>query len=292
MTEHFDPYYRWLGIPPKHQPPNYYRLLGLESFESDPEAIRDAAAQRMAHVRTYQLGKHSELSQKILNELGAAKACLLDEEKRAQYDANLRRCLAAAAPKPVPPPAFPTAPTIPEAAASEKFDPYHEWLGVPASEQPPNHYRLLGIPAFEESPTVIENAADRQMMLLRTFQAGKHAAESQRLLNELAAARVCLLNPQKKAAYDQWLRQHLQPSSGQTDRSEADSLDPGLAAALETRRTSAPVIACADRGEEVTTQACGAHRCGGADRGRGRIGGDLVGDGTWQYAKRRGTHKG
>ena len=33
---------------------------------------------------------------------------------------------------------------------SEKFDPYYEWSGIPASEQPPHHYRLLGIPPFEE----------------------------------------------------------------------------------------------------------------------------------------------
>jgi hypothetical protein len=71
MSEAFDPYYRWLGISPKHQPPDHYQLLGVEQFESDPEVIRDAAAQRMAHSRTYQLGQHSELSQKILNELAA-----------------------------------------------------------------------------------------------------------------------------------------------------------------------------------------------------------------------------
>ena len=81
---------------------------------------------------------------------------------------------------------------------ADKFDPYHEWLGIPASEQPPNHYRLLGIPAFEDSPTVIENAADQRMAHLRTFQAGKHSQESQRLLNEVAAARICLLNAEKK----------------------------------------------------------------------------------------------
>ena len=78
---------------------------------------------------------------------------------------------------------------------SERFDACHEWLGIPAAEQPANHYRLLGISAFEESPTVIESAADQRMAHLRTFQTGKHAAESQRLLNEVAAARLCLLNP-------------------------------------------------------------------------------------------------
>ncbi len=44
----------------------------------------------MIHIRTYQMGKHSELSQKILNELSAARVCLLDPEKKAAYDAELR----------------------------------------------------------------------------------------------------------------------------------------------------------------------------------------------------------
>ncbi len=29
----FDPYHKWLGIPPDEQPANHYRLLGLELFE-------------------------------------------------------------------------------------------------------------------------------------------------------------------------------------------------------------------------------------------------------------------
>jgi hypothetical protein len=87
----FDPYHRWLGISPKDQPPNHYRLLGIDVFESDHEVIRDAADRQMAHVRTYQLGPHVDLSQQILNELAAAKACLLDADKKAIYDASLRK---------------------------------------------------------------------------------------------------------------------------------------------------------------------------------------------------------
>jgi WD40 repeat protein len=93
MREAFDPYHRWLAIPPKHQPPNCYRLLGLELYEDDAEVIRDAAAQRMAHVRTYQLGQYSELSQRILNELAGARACLLDQARKAEYDRELRASL-------------------------------------------------------------------------------------------------------------------------------------------------------------------------------------------------------
>ena len=40
------------------------------------------------------------------------------------------------------------------------FDPLHKWLGIPASEQPPNHYRLLGLAAYEEDRDVIDAAAD------------------------------------------------------------------------------------------------------------------------------------
>jgi hypothetical protein len=89
MPVAFDPYHRWLGIPPKDQPANHYRLLGIDRFESDQEVIRDAAEQRMAHVRTYHLGQYSELSQRILNELAAAKACLLDPQRKAAYDRDL-----------------------------------------------------------------------------------------------------------------------------------------------------------------------------------------------------------
>ena len=89
----FDPYHRWLGIPPKHQPPNHYRLLAIEPFEDDPEVIRDAADRQMSHVRSYQLGMHSELSQRILNELGAARACLSDPDTKTAYDEQLRRRL-------------------------------------------------------------------------------------------------------------------------------------------------------------------------------------------------------
>ena len=88
----------------------------------------------------------------------------------------------------------------------EPFDPYYTWLGIPPQEQPPHHYCLLGVRPFEDNPEVIEHAADQRMMHLRTLHTGEHAALSQRLLNEVAAARICLLNPDKKAAYDEQLR--------------------------------------------------------------------------------------
>src|SRR5437868_4002436 len=95
MSEPFDPYRKWLGIPPKDQPPNHYRLLGIAHFEDDPDVIENAATRQIAHVRMFQSGKHSALSQRILNELTAAKLCLLQAEKKAPYDEQLRAKLSA-----------------------------------------------------------------------------------------------------------------------------------------------------------------------------------------------------
>jgi hypothetical protein len=86
------------------------------------------------------------------------------------------------------------------------FDPYHKWLGIPSEEQPANHYRLLGVQVFESDLEVVASAADRQMSHVKTQAVGKYADHSQKLLNELAAARVCLLNPDRKAKYDAQLR--------------------------------------------------------------------------------------
>jgi hypothetical protein len=103
MPPSLDPYHRWLGISPKDQPPNHYRLLALALFEPDVEVIRDAAQQRIVHVRAYQSGPHGELAQKILAELTAAEACLLDPVDKAAYDAQLRAELPPEpAPEPVP----------------------------------------------------------------------------------------------------------------------------------------------------------------------------------------------
>src|SRR3954464_2005089 len=86
------------------------------------------------------------------------------------------------------------------------FDPYYTWLGIRPEEQPPDHYRLIGLRQFEDNPDVIANATDRQMQFLRSMQVGKNAALSQTLLNEISAAGGCLLDPQRKAKYDQELR--------------------------------------------------------------------------------------
>lgn len=94
-----------------------------------------------------------------------------------------------------------------------KFDPYHTWLSIPPEEQPPTHYRLLGVPPLESNPAVIEHAANRQLTHLKTFQSGKFGKYSQRLMNEVCQARICLLNPDRKAVYDAELQAQQQAAA-------------------------------------------------------------------------------
>jgi len=88
----------------------------------------------------------------------------------------------------------------------DDFDPYLHWLGIGPHERPVDHYRLLGVGRFETDLALIGAAADERMTYVRSFQTGPRGSHTQRLLNDLATARVCLLNPRTKATYDDFLR--------------------------------------------------------------------------------------
>ena len=83
MATEFDAHYVWLGIPPEEQPADFYRLLGVNRFESNTDVISNAADQRLRHVRTFQLGERVSYSQALLSELAIARACLLDPARKA-----------------------------------------------------------------------------------------------------------------------------------------------------------------------------------------------------------------
>src|SRR6266446_6275034 len=85
------------------------------------------------------------------------------------------------------------------------FDPYHKWLGIPKDQRPPTYYQLLGVAPNEIDPEVIDEAAVRQTTHIRAYQIGPHAAECTKLLNEIAQAKLVLLNPAKRKAYDEQL---------------------------------------------------------------------------------------
>ncbi len=94
--------------------------------------------------------------------------------------------------------------------AMDDYDAYHLWLGIPPDEQPPSHYRLLGVRLFEQNVEVIRNAADRQRAHVKRLGINQYEKRGQDLLNEIEAAKICLLKPEKRKAYDERLQAALQ----------------------------------------------------------------------------------
>ena len=112
---------------------------------------------------------------------------------------------------------------------SEAFDPYHKWLGIPSSEQPANHYRLLGVAIFEQDADVIDSAANQRMAYLQDMATGPQVEDSQRILNEISAARLCLLSAERKTEYDDQLKQEIaaqKPASDAEAQPAAKVLSP------------------------------------------------------------------
>lgn len=75
----------------------------------------------------------------------------------------------------------------------DSFDSYHVLLDIPKGERPVTHYQLLGLEPGERDPEVIQRAADRRMVCLKSQQVGRHIKLVQRLLNEVATAKTSLL---------------------------------------------------------------------------------------------------
>ncbi len=86
------------------------------------------------------------------------------------------------------------------------FDPYQQWLNLPAERQPPTHYELLGLPPFESDAARIHKAVMERMAAVRRYQLGEHADTVTRLLGELSAAFNCLSDSTRRAEYDERLR--------------------------------------------------------------------------------------
>ena len=94
---------------------------------------------------------------------------------------------------------------------SDSFDPYQAWFGIPPGDQPPNHYRILGLELYEDSQSKIENAVAERAEFLQAVSMGEHVGHAQKLLSEVAMARLCLIDPERKLKYDQQLRNPVDP---------------------------------------------------------------------------------
>ncbi len=96
MADQFNPYRVLLGISSHRQSMTYYRLLGLERFESDSAVITTAVKRRRRQLRQAESGPHGMYVPKLLKQVEAAGRCLADDDSRNAYDQKLKTRLAEA----------------------------------------------------------------------------------------------------------------------------------------------------------------------------------------------------
>ena len=114
---------------------------------------------------------------------------------------------------------------------SDPFDPYRDWLDIAGGKAGADYYRLLGLKTYESDPRRIQAAADKQIAKVEQIAPGSHALQRLQLLDELRAARICLLNPAARARYDAALR--AQPRADSSTKGSAATAIPLAAAAPE-----------------------------------------------------------
>lgn len=83
------------------------------------------------------------------------------------------------------------------------FDPYLEWLKIPAQRRPPTYYDLLGLAQAESDASRIYRAAMDRMAIVRRYHLGERASDALRLQNEISLALDCLRDPNQKRRYDE-----------------------------------------------------------------------------------------
>lgn len=85
---------------------------------------------------------------------------------------------------------------------SADFDPYGEWLKIPAQRRPPTHYDLLGMTPLESDAARIHAAAEERVNFLRSLQMGPQREIVLKLIGEVSRAAACLADAKQKEAYD------------------------------------------------------------------------------------------
>lgn len=227
----FNAYHKWLGLSVSVHNPHYYRLLGLPAFETDLDVIEIAAEQRLAFVGMQVNGPYRDQADSLIKELSQARNTLLTPATKKAYDAQL------SADSPDLYLAHLARESTNSARSTDSFDPYHHWLGIPPHAQPADHYRILGLRRFESDVELIEAAAELRMAYLHGCTTGPNVASAQQLLNELASARLCLLDPHKRRQYNDQLGGHTASTpDAQPDHRSADQSHP--VAPLETDETT------------------------------------------------------
>lgn len=95
---------------------------------------------------------------------------------------------------------------------AEQFNPYAAWLGLPPNVTNPSHYQLLDLSPAESSSERISMAADRAIARVRSSRPGVAAEVWADLIDQLLEAKTTLLDPARRAQYDQQLASGTAPN--------------------------------------------------------------------------------
>ncbi len=87
------------------------------------------------------------------------------------------------------------------------FDPYYRWLGIPKGKRPVNYYKLLGVSPKEKDNEQIRDAAERQKMVIKSFEPDEENKIASQLLYEIEEACFILLDRDFRRQYNSFLKE-------------------------------------------------------------------------------------
>lgn len=124
-----------------------------------------------------------------------------------------------------------------------EIDIYKEWLGIKETVRPLNHYQLLRLKQFEDDSGKVRDNYRKMNAHVRKYASGEYGPLSQKLLNELAKAMLCLTDARRKSEYDATLGRK-EAASGQRQSFEEMLLSRKLVdvAQLNKARTFANTV--------------------------------------------------
>lgn len=185
MPETFNPYQAWLGLPSVLLEPNHYELLAIKGFEPDAGTISQAADRAFEKVRNLGPGSQPAAWAQVLARVTAAKACLLDSARKAEYDDRLRAITA----RPAPAPAYdPQAPL-----AMPFYSPSTQFAIVPQA-MPVRHLHFVPQATFVSPAAYLPQAPAPAAELPRTYLGAQLARKhSQRASYGLLAMAVLFM---------------------------------------------------------------------------------------------------
>lgn len=114
------------------------------------------------------------------------------------------------------------------------------WLQIPPAELPANFYRLLGVAPFTFDSAEIDAGFEQQRQRLKSHLAGPNAVLAARVLAKLETARACLLDAQRRAAYDVQLRALIGCSAEELAGMSSDEDVPSVDEVLPTLVLNSP----------------------------------------------------